>query len=329
MIKGSENLKIVVQEKNRSLKLSDPIDIKFPMNIPTASYGAIAQEYCAAIDWMEAIGIKVSAGRTTHYAKVIDYWKDAYKSATEREAKDSLPEFVSSVFEIHDFIDIYKAFKDEPLDALRGLKDKLEKGVNGPINSADETSKSTSARNYIFEALMAARSHHPHRGVNAILNADSDTGISIDGKKLWIECKRISSASKIEANVKDASNQLEKILSKKKGSGNRGVVAIDVTKIINPSGDLYVQQNDNALIESIDRMMDQFITNNSSHWEKVYGRRSKKIIGTTIRFSVMATSEERNLFVRAGQWAINPRISASMADTFLLETLVASIKNNQ
>jgi hypothetical protein len=297
------------------------------MNIPTATYGAIAQEYNAAIEWLVSIGVKVSSGRTAHYAKVIEYWKDAYKSASEIEAKENLPDFVSSVFEIHDFIDIYYAFKDEPVEELHGLRDKLQKGVNGPINSADETSKSTSSRNYIFEALMAARSHHPHRGVNTMLNTESDTGITIKKKKLWIECKRISSASKIEANVKDASNQLEKILSRKKGSGNRGVVAIDVTKLLNSDGDLFVQQNDDALIESIDRMMDQFIAKNSSHWEKVYARRSKKIIGTIIHFSFMATSEASNLFVRAGQWGINPQINASKADGILLETLVASIES--
>jgi hypothetical protein len=299
------------------------------MKIPTASYEGIAQEYIAAIDWMEALGIKVNPGRTTNYAKVIDHWKDVYKTASESEAKDSLPDFVSSVFEIHDFIDIYNAFKNEPNNALGGISEKLKKGVNGPINSADETSKSTSARNFIFEALMAARSHHPNRGVNVILNADSDTGILIDDKKLWIECKRISSVSKIEANIKDASNQLERILSKKRGSGNRGIVAIDVTKILNPNSDLYVQKNDNTLIESIDRMMDQFISNNSIQWEKVYARRNKKIIGTIIRFSFMATSESRNLFVRAGQWGINPCISASKADSSLLEKLVFSIKNPQ
>lgn len=296
------------------------------MSIPSASYGSIAEQYKTAINWMESIGVKIGSGRTTHYAKVIDYWKDAYKTASERKAKELLPDFVSSVFEIHDFLDIYNAFKAEPVDALDNIKDKLQKGINGPINSADETANSTSSRNYIFEVLMAARSHNPNSGVITLLNTDSDTGILTDGKKLWIECKRISSASKIEANIKDASNQLEKILSRKKGSGNRGIVAIDVTKLLNPNGDLYVQKNDSALIASIDGMMEQFITNNSDQWEKVYARRNKKIIGTIIRFSFMATSEARNLFVRAGQWAINPRIDASRADSHLLEILVASLK---
>jgi hypothetical protein len=296
------------------------------MDIPTASYEEIAHEYNTAIDWLKAIGIKVNPGRTTNYAKVIDYWKDAYKTASEVEAKESLPDFINSVFEIHDFIDIHNAFKNEPNSSLGGLSEKLQKGVNGPINSADETPKSTSARNFIFEALMAARSHHPTRGVNAILNADSDTGILIDKKKLWIECKRILSVSKIEANIKDASNQLERVLSKKIGTGNRGIVAIDVTKILNPNSDLFVQKNDNTLKESIDRLMDQFISDNSNQWEKVYARRNKNIIGTIIRFSFMATSESRNLPVKANQWAINPSISASKTDRYLLKKLVFSIK---
>ena len=68
------------------------------MNIPTATYGAIAQEYNAAIEWLVSIGVKVSSGRTAHYAKVIEYWKDAYISASEIEAKENLPDFVRSVF---------------------------------------------------------------------------------------------------------------------------------------------------------------------------------------------------------------------------------------
>jgi len=297
------------------------------MNIPTASYEAIAHDYRAAIKWIETLGVKVSSGRTTHYAKVIEYWKDAYKNASEDKAKDAFPDFVSSMFEINDFIDIYNAFKNEPLERLEGIKEKLTKGVNGPINSADETPKSTTARNFVFEALMAARSHHPSKGVSAILNAESDTGISIDNKKLWVECKRITSAAKIEANVKDASSQLEKKLNKKRGSGHRGIVALDVTKIINPDHKLYVQGNDKSLIDSTDKMMEKFIDEHSNQWEKVYVRRSKKVIGTVIRFSFMGTSEDSNLLVRTGQWAINPRMNAKKSDSLLLESLVYSVKN--
>ena len=275
---------------------------------------------------MEALGIHVSAGRTTKYTRVIEYWKDAYKDASEDKAKEIFPDFVSSMYEISDFIDIYEAFKNEPHEKISSIRGKLIKGVNGPVNSSDETPNSTTARNFIFEAIMAARSHHPLNGVATILDAESDTGISIENKKLWVECKRITSVNKIESNIKVASSQLDKLLKKKRGSGHRGIVAIDVTKILNPSDQLYVQNNDQMLIESIDKMMEQFINDYSNQWEKVYARRSQKVIGTVIRFSFMATSEARNLLVRSSQWAVNPRINVKPSDETLLESLVHAVK---
>ncbi|MEO6422294.1 MAG: hypothetical protein ABIR84_06325 [Candidatus Nitrotoga sp.] len=296
------------------------------MSIPTASYESIAHDYSSAIEWMGYLGVKVTSGRTTHYKRVIEYWKNAYKGAPENEVKVAFPDFVSSMFEINEFIDIYNAFKNEPVEKLASIRDKLTKGVNGPVNSVDETPKTTTARNFIFETLMAARSHHPHRGVSAILDAESDTAISINNKMLWVECKRITSLTKIESNIKIASSKLENILTQKRGSRHRGIVAIDVTKILNPNDHLFVQNNDLMLLESTDRMMEKFIGEHSNQWEKVYARRSKKVIGTVIYFSFMATSEARNLLVRIGQWAVNPRLNARNSDSLLLQSFVHALQ---
>ena len=182
------------------------------MSIPTYSYETINEEYQQALNWMSELGVNISPGRTQYYAKIIDYWKTEYKSASEQEGKNAFPDFVSSMFEISDFIDIYKSLRFEPPSDLVSIVEKLQKGVNGPVNSAEETSKSTVARNFIFEALVAARCHAPSSSVEVIFNAKSDTGIRIENKKIWIECKRITSLNKLEANIRDASKQLERVL---------------------------------------------------------------------------------------------------------------------
>jgi hypothetical protein len=153
----------------------------------------------------------------------------------------------------------------------------------------------------MFEALMAARFHRPQSGVEAILDADSDTGIEINNKKVWVECKRITSTERIEENTGKASKQLEVLLNKKIGSGHRGIVAIDITKILSPGDEIFVQENDTQLLNSADRIMERFIEDNSHIWQKVYARRHKKVIGTIIRFSFMASSEARNLRVHTTQ----------------------------
>ncbi|MDO9268729.1 MAG: hypothetical protein Q7T96_06410 [Methylobacter sp.] len=297
------------------------------MEIPVASTESIAERYRAAIQWMEQLGVKITTGRTSHYKRTIDYWNHGCPNASDVEKKDKFPEFINAIFEIDDFIDIYEAFRLEPVCRLEAIVHKLQKGVDGPINSVNESPKSTAARNFMFEALMAARSHRPRSGVNAILDAVSDTGIEINNKKVWVECKRITSIEGIEKNTGKASKQLETLLKKRIGSSHRGIVAIDITKILSPGDEIFVQENDTQLMNSADRIMERFIENHSSIWQRVYARRHKKVIGTIVRFSFMASSEARNLRVHATQWAVNPRYGISGSDDALLRSVVSAIKS--
>lgn len=296
------------------------------MSIPTETYEAIFEQYSAAMRWMAGLGIKLNTGRASHYEKVIEHWKDAYKTATADEERQIFPNFVRSMFEVFDFVSIYKAFGDISAHQLTSVIDMLQKGVNGPINAADETPESTVARNFLFEAAVAAKAHRPDRGMEVILDAKSDTGISLTGKKIWIECKRVTTVDKIESNARKASSQLEKILAMQVGSGHRGIVALDVSKILNKGDKSLVTRNDDELLASVDGMMDQFIKEYSHIWQCVYERRHKKVIGTIIRFSFMATSEARNLMVYTSQWAMNPRLGAAISDEQIQRQLVTTLK---
>lgn len=296
------------------------------MRVSTESYEKIFQDYSDALEWMQFIGINIRPGRTKYYKKILGRWKDVYKDASESESKTIFPHFVSSMFEVHDFIDIHRAFRDVSTLRLASIIDKLQKGVNGPINANEETPKSTTARNFLFEATVAARAHRPQSGVEAILNAVSDTGIKIDNNKLWIECKRVTSVKKIEENVRKASSQLENILQKQNGAGHRGIVALDVTKILNSGDQIYISPNDAQLVSAVDRMMDDFIKINSNIWQELYKRRDRRVIGTLVRFSFMATSESRNLLVHASQWGMNPRIGISGSDENIQRILASKLK---
>ena len=295
------------------------------MSIPTESYEAIFEQYTAAMRWMADLGIQLSLRRTSHYERIVHHWKDAYKSASADEGRQVFPDFVSSMFEVSDFVNIHKAFKGVPADQLTSIIAKLQKGVNGPINAADETPDSTAARNFLFEVAVAAKAHRPDRGVNAILDARSDTGISLNGKKIWVECKRVTTVERIESNTRKASSQLETVLAGEVGSGHRGIVALDVSKILNRGDNIFMARNDNELMTSVDRMMDQFIAEHSHIWQRVYERRHDKIIGTIIRFAFMASSEDRNLLVHASQWAMNPRLGVATSDDQIQRQLVATL----
>jgi len=296
------------------------------MKIATDSYEIIYTRYSEAIDWMSGLGVKLDSGRTAHYERVIRHWKIAYQTASPDEVNEVFVDFVSSLFEVQDLINIYCAFKDVPREQLSGIVKKLKKAVNGPIIASEETSKSTTARNYLFEAVVAARLHQPDKNMLTILNAISDTGVKFNNRKIWVECKRVTNIDKIEANTRKASSQLERVLKKQIGSGHRGIVALDVSKIFHSGDQILVKKNDAELVATIDALMNRFISTHSDLWESVYARRSRKIIGTIIHFSFMCSSEERNLLVHTSQWAMNPRRSISRTDGQLQRDLVAAIK---
>lgn len=295
--------------------------------IETESYNTIYEQYAAAIQWMSGLGINLTSGRTAHYERILRHWKDAYRTASTEEAGNAFPDFVSSMFEIHDFVSIHKAFHDVPKNKLASIIGKLEKGVNGPINAADETPESTAARNHLFEARVAARAHRPTLGVEAILDATSDTGILINGTKIWVECKRVTTIDKIERNARKASSQLEVVLAREFDSGHHGLVALDVSKILNRGDKIYVARNDDELLASVDRQMNQFIEQHSNIWQRTYQSRHKKIFGTIVCFSFMATSEARNLLVHASQWAVNPRHGITESDGLIQQELAALLAN--
>ncbi len=298
------------------------------MKIPTESYFQKFQQYSDALNWMKTIGVQFSSSRINHYAKTIEYWKDNYEIASDLEVKKAFPSFVSSMFEINDFIEIHNAFKNEAVSNLNHIIKKLKKGVNGPIDSKDETPNSTTARNFLFEAVVAAKAHKPDKDIEAILDAHTDTGIKVDRTKIWIECKRIASEKKIKANIKKASDQITSCISRKVGSKHRGIVAIDVTKLINSENDIFVAASDSKLKSSIDQIMDTFIKDHSQVWQTLYQKKNNKVIGTIIRFSFMASSESRNLLVHSSQWGVNPCLGISEEDNRLLKAITNKMNNH-
>lgn len=301
------------------------------MKIETSTYDSIGDDYNNAISWMGNIGVRISFGRTDHYLKVLNYWKDNYKSASDTKAKDIFPDFVSSVQEIDSFIKIYRAFKDEPSTNLSSIQMKLQKGVSGPLNAEDEVPKTSEARNFIFEALVAAKFHNPERNLSTILNAPTDTALKYNNKKIWIECKRVTSQKNLEKNIRKASNQLDLQLVKKVGKkvifANRGLVAIDFSKLLHSGDNLLVKPNDEELLNSVEKITETFIHRHAGLWNRVYETKNKRIIGTLVHFSTMAISEERNLLVTVSDWGVNPKITTSKFNNTLLQQIAITLNN--
>ena len=288
-------------------------------------YRALLTDYEAALVWMQGIGVHLGEGRTQHYRKILEYWSRNYEDASIEEGQKIFSDFVGSIYEMGAFVEIYHSLKCVNKNDLSQVVRKLNKAVNGPVYSGEESPQSTTARNLLFEVIVTSKCHKPESGLVANVLSDTDSGFSFLQKKLWIECKRITSLRKLESNVRKARNQINTSLREKIGSDHRGIVALDISKLINPNDELFVSQNEPALLTSTDRLMNQFIESNFQVWEKVYKEKSRKILGTILRFSFMATSEKDNLLITITQWAVNPREGLSPFEVKFMEEFVYCI----
>ncbi|WP_434050465.1 hypothetical protein [Marinobacter salarius] len=152
-----------------------------------------------------------------------------------------------------------------------------------------------------------------------------DTGFKVGDKKVWVECKRITSFKKLEANVRDASEQLERAFKRNPGSAHKGLVAIDISKLANDGSKILVKPDENSLRADMGRYVEHFIEQQRQQWEKVYRKRDKRIMGTLVRLSTMASVEERNLPTVATEWVVNPRDHLPEADQNFLQQLASAL----
>jgi hypothetical protein len=275
------------------------------------SFLDIEKDFFNTLEWMRGHGVRVDSGRMAHYQKVIKYWVSGYTEEKRKHDRYDLGLLLDSMFEVADFIEIYKAFVGRESDELIEAIKKLKMSVKGPNNPKGETESSNSARNYLLEVVCAAKFHHPDLGIQTIMNHESDVCIKIENSKYWIECKRISSKKKIEARTQDACDQLSKMFTKKMGASHRGIVLLDVTKVINPDNKILIADTEEEMRQSSSANILSFVSDNEHLWQKMFSRSSRKIMGIIVRYSILCSHRESSMLSNRTEWAFNPRADAS------------------
>lgn len=295
------------------------------MKIKSQPYGSIQTKYEEAIDWLTSLGIKVHKGRLNEYKKQLDYIANNYQNFSQSDSAKIYPIAVNVMYEVDAIVIIYDALKFIPNNELSNIKSKLQYAVNGPLHVTDENNNGNKARNYLFEILVSARLHMPKNGLSVDLQNKSDSAVEFNDKYLLIECKRIKSDKKIEANVRDAANQLGKGFKKISGTNIRGLVAIDLSVVVNPNADLLVKENDTKLRAGSIKQMDDLISQYNHIWQAVLSKKSKKILGVLLRISLMGVSEARNLMVNCNEWVIIPKNGITVKETQYLEAMATAL----
>jgi hypothetical protein len=294
--------------------------------IPKISSEQFLANLDEAMQWMQSLGVKISEGRMVVYRQAAQTWADLLKYGVgHAEEAVALPNITSAAFEVPAFLDIHQAFKNEKPSKLGGLAATLKKAVQGPTDLPNETHDNSAARNFLFEAITAAKVHNPEKGIRAILNAPSDTGFELGQFKVWVECKRMASQQQLRPRIAKACEQLTKTLIRHPHIRQRGLVAVDISKLITPPPPQYVFNvpRESEITVHAGKMIDKYIEDHWQEWENEYVGKDARIIGTILRLQLIVTSEDRGTYVHAVEWGLTPRRGIRGDDYLRLGQLAA------
>lgn len=297
--------------------------------IETVSRENFSQMINDMLDWLNYLGVQTSGTRLEKYKNSSEAWVNFKPSDQTEISKQVDSDMISTAIEISDYLEIHDKFKDTDKNKIPSLIKKLKESVLGSEHQSDEdiVSHTNDARNKLFEAFTTSRIHRPNQGAKAILSPTSDAGFKFKQFTIWLECKRLTSEKKFLDNYKKACEQLEKSFRKHPQTIQKGIVTIDVTKIITrPTPNfLFVTDEDVEIPSKTEALLKAYIYDNAHVFQSYIGQQNKNIIGTLFRTKVLAVSKQQNNYITANQWQMVPRNDSSQSDMQLLQDIVTTL----
>jgi len=244
----------------------------------------IGELYLQATEWLSSIGLPYSKSRFGKYKRILDDFGTDIDKGDDGAFKTRLYEFLNAHAEVTEIVRIYNELCEY---SFTDYIDQLKRVTSG--QAFRNVSAKDQSRDFAFELTMAAR--FIRGGFEVKLNQLADViAKREDTPKIYVECKRIKSLSKVATNIKKANEQLKKRLSLDKSSFPRGLVAINVNDLINPNNNMMLIEN----VESLQRInsdnLNQFVQEHEGNFN---AKRFSKNLGVFCEHIDQAFIHER------------------------------------
>jgi hypothetical protein len=249
-----------------------------------------------ATTWLSDHGLEITRTRIGEYKRAFKCLIKKYNSGTFTldEQKSFFVTYVNLVFEVQELVYIYQGLSKIPNNQLAG---RLKRFIKGPSAVTDENpSKSTNAaRNIAFELLIA--SQLSSSGIEIDFGTDADMSFTFEDNKFFIECKRPQYTHQINSNIKGANKQLlKRYRTCKEQKKAFGIVALSVSKILNPKFYILISQNTNSMHSHIENLLNKFHT---EHKAKYLNPSDPKTIGMMVQFSTPVSLEDEKIIAHS------------------------------
>ena len=185
----------------------------------------LEEQYKEACQWISDLGIEYKRTRFGDYERDFEEFIRAGKT---EDSEERLKVFFNAQLEAIELIRVKNT-----LDSFNSAQaiETIKKSVSG--QKFRNGSTADQSRDFAFELSMAAR--FIKAGYHVDLRTITDIVVEIDGRRLYVECKRIKSAKQLGKRVKEAYKQTKARVTKDASSRTRSLIALNVTDIINPN----------------------------------------------------------------------------------------------
>lgn len=226
-------------------------------NTKKYTHSSTLAELKEALTWLEQkLEIRTINTRINNYLKVL-------------ESPQSQEEYLLTKKEVDEFLIIYRAFKNESKDNILTQVKFIVSG--GDYRQDSNPIKSDPARDYLHELSIAARLRLA--GIQVETNSICDVVANYDNKKIYIECKRVRSDSKLLSRIKEANKQIVQRIGIKK-SDAYGYITVDVTDLLQIGKNI---EEYNSVEHLKDYSKKRLSTFSKKYGEKIRASVSKKV----------------------------------------------------
>jgi hypothetical protein len=195
----------------------------------------------------------------------------------------------------------------------------LERALKGPVDLYLEDEKSNLGRNTMFEIVIAGAAALV--GLSPKLGGEPDVLFEFGGRRILVQCKRVLSDSKIPKRITDAAKQLTRDLSQSGDPQDCGVIAISISRLINPGDKILTFATESDMADTLRNEISALIRR---HEKALRDVRTPKIAGILFHLATPCYIDEHPLYALAHSATIYPIPGKS--DTTLLKNLASFMR---
>ena len=284
------------------------------------NYREIVEKFAEIDQWLREMGLNQYDRIRTHKRNITELAEAQDSGRLEQIARslagEKRREILWSFVESIEFVDAIDALRKSGSDVPKHL---LEKALQGPPDAYLEDNKSNQGRNAMFEIAVAGRA--AFAGLRPRLGGEPDVFFEFEKRRIFVQCKRVLSATGVAKRIGEAAKQLKRDLATSSDPRDCGLIAISISRLVNPGDKMLAVAAEPDLRRVMNNEIDKVIGRHDRIFREL---REPKTAGIIFQMATPAFVEEYGLFTVAQSATIYPIPGKS--DVGLLKAIARLIK---